>query len=165
MSEIPLWLGIDPGLATIGWAFLETPDYGNPELIDYGTIVTSKKESTAKRLVEIESDLTQLIKEYEPEKMAMEMPFFSREIKAAGGVIMAVGVIIATVTRELGIEPVLLHQASWKSHLGHGRADKSEVAQIVSSLFELENIPIDDAVDAMGIAYAASRGLNNQIRY
>lgn len=76
MSEIPLWLGIDPGLATIGWAFLETPDYGNPELIDYGTIVTSKKESTAKRLVEIESDLTQLIKEYEPEKMAMEMPFF-----------------------------------------------------------------------------------------
>ncbi len=165
MSEFPVWLGIDPGLATIGWAFLQTPDYGNPDLIECGTILTSKGQSTAQRLVEIELDLTELVREYQPERIAMEMPFFSREIKAAGGVIMAVGVIIATVTREIGIEPVLLHQASWKSHLGNGRADKSEVAEIVSGLFELENIPKDDAVDAMGIAYAASCGLTNQIRY
>ncbi len=165
MSEFPIWLGIDPGLATIGWAFLQTPDYGNPNLIDYGTILTEKGKSTAQRLVEIEADLTELIREYQPEQIAMEMPFFSREIKAAGGVIMAVGVIIATITRETEIEPVLLHQASWKCHLGNGRADKNEVAEIVSSLFDLENVPKDDAVDAMGIAYAASCGLTNQIRY
>ncbi len=42
------WLGIDLGLAIIGWAILEEADYEQPSLIDYGTIETSKKLPTPK---------------------------------------------------------------------------------------------------------------------
>jgi len=59
--------------------------------------------------------------------------------------------------------PVALHQASWKAHLGNGRATKAEVAEVLQSLFELKQLPIDDAVDALGIAYAGMCGLTNNI--
>jgi len=57
----------------------------------------------------------------------------------------------------------LLHQSSWKAHLGDGRASKDEVAEILSALFDLENLPVDDSVDAIGIGYAGLCGLTNNI--
>ncbi len=57
MTDSPVWLGIDPGLAIIGWAILKELPTGEASLIDYGTIETSKKVPTARRLFEIETDL------------------------------------------------------------------------------------------------------------
>jgi hypothetical protein len=51
------WLGIDPGLAIIGWAILVGDDRFQPQLIDYGIIETKKQLSTPQRLVEIERDM------------------------------------------------------------------------------------------------------------
>ena len=61
------------------------------------------------------------------------------------------------------ITPIFLHQASWKAHLGNGKADKQEVASVLQQLFELPQLPIDDSVDAIGIAYSAACGLRNAI--
>jgi crossover junction endodeoxyribonuclease RuvC len=158
-----IWLGIDPGLAIVGWAILEENSSQTPLIIDYGTIETSKKLSTSKRLLEIETDLQDLVREFNPNGIAIEMPFFNRTIKAAGGVLQALGVINLVCYREAKIEPIFLHQASWKCHLGHGRATKQEVAEMVESLFNLENLPIDDSVDAIAIAYAGLCGLTNNI--
>ena len=82
-----IWLGIDPGLAIVGWAILEDKNNNLPDLIDYGIIETEKGIPTPKRLVEIEHvDISEgLITEFQPSNVAMEMPFFSRQIKAAGG--------------------------------------------------------------------------------
>lgn len=159
-----VWLGIDPGLAILGWAVLQDQGQIMPLLIDYGTIETDKKLSTAKRLVEIEKDLICLIKEFHPQGIAIEMPFFNRQIKAAGGVIQAVGIVSLVSCREGNLEPIFLHQASWKCHLGNGRAKKEEVAYMVGQLFDLDNLPIDDSVDAIGIAYAALCGVRNEIK-
>ncbi|GBF80025.1 crossover junction endodeoxyribonuclease RuvC [Aphanothece sacrum] len=158
-----IWLGIDPGLAIVGWAILQENASETPLIIDYGTIETSKKLSTCKRLTEIERDLQYLVQEFDPNGIAIEMPFFNRTIKAAGGVLQALGVINLVCYREAKIEPIFLHQASWKCHLGHGRATKQEVAQMVGNLFNLENLPIDDSVDAIAIAYAGLCGLTNNI--
>jgi crossover junction endodeoxyribonuclease RuvC len=57
----------------------------------------------------------------------------------------------------------MLHQASWKCHLGHGRATKDEVAEILQNFFNLPDLPIDDSVDAIGIALAGLQGVRNQI--
>lgn len=162
MSE-PIWLGIDPGLAILGWAILQEKKSGHPLLIDYGTIETPKTFSTPKRLVEIEQDLVEIVQEFHPQKIAIEMPYFNRQIKAAGGVMQALGVINLVSYREVHIEPIFLHQASWKCHLGNGRATKGEVAQMVGNLFALESLPIDDSVDAIAIAYAGLCGLTNNI--
>lgn len=156
-------LGIDPGLNMIGWALLIGEQSQHPNLFDYGTIETSKQLSTAERLVIIEADMMSLVTEFQPNLIAIEMPFFTREIKAAGGVLQALGIINLVCYRETKINPVLLHQSSWKAHLGNGRAKKAEVALMVQSLFVLPDLPRDDTVDAIGIAYAAFCGLRNQI--
>ena len=159
-----VWLGIDPGLAIIGWAALAEISENCPHILDYGIVETSKHISTAQRLSEIEQDLSQLVKEFQPEGIAIEMPFFNREIKAAGGVMQALGVISLVCYRDAQVDPIFLHQSSWKCHLGNGRASKDEVASLVSQLFGLENLPIDDSVDAIAIAYAGQCGLTNAIK-
>jgi crossover junction endodeoxyribonuclease RuvC len=158
-----IWLGIDPGLAIVGWAILRDEGGITPVLVEYGTIETSKHLSTPKRLVEIETDLSELLREYQPEAIAVEMPFFNRQIKAAGGVLQALGIISLVSCRDGGIEPIFLHQSSWKCHLGNGRATKAEVAEQIKYLFTLTKMPINDAVDAIGIAYAGLSGVRNQI--
>lgn len=157
------WLGIDPGLAIIGWAILEDRGETLPTILDFGTIETDKKQSTAHRLCEIEQDYVEILTEFKPQAIAIEMPFFSRQIKAAGGVLQGLGILNLVSFRELAIEPIFLHQSSWKCHIGNAKADKKEVAMLVQSIFNLESMPIDDSVDAIAIAYAASCGLRNNI--
>ena len=159
----PSWLGIDPGLAIIGWAILEEAKPGESLIIDYGTIETPKELTTPQRLLEIEKDVGELIREFQPQNIAIEMPFFGRSIKAAGGVLQAFGVINLVCYRDTGVLPVYLHQSSWKCHLGNGKAKKQEVADMIQVLFGLESLPIDDSVDAIGIGYAGLCGLRNNI--
>ena len=64
MSQI--CLGIDPGLAIIGWAILQGEPSEKANLIDCGTIETAKDLSTPQRLVEIEKDMVALIHEGSP---------------------------------------------------------------------------------------------------
>ncbi|ANV83486.1 crossover junction endodeoxyribonuclease RuvC [Picosynechococcus sp. PCC 7003] len=158
------WLGIDPGLAIIGWAVLEEQGQTLPHILDYGIIETAKDLSTPQRLLEIEQDYTEILGEFHPEAIAIEMPFFSRQIKAAGGVLQGLGILNLVSLRELNIEPIYLHQSSWKCHIGNAKADKREVATLVQSIFGMEAMPIDDSVDAIAIAYAAACGLRNDIR-
>ena len=132
-------------------------------MLDYGTIETNKELTTPERLLEIEQDMVELISEFKPSQIAIEMPFFDRSIKAAGGVLQAFGVINLVCYRETGILPIYLHQSSWKCHLGYGRADKKEVAGMVQVLFDLETLPINDSVDAIGIGYAGLCGVRNNI--
>jgi len=157
------WLGIDPGLAIIGWAVLSDLEQQGLELLDYGIIETHKHLPTPARLLEIEEDIGAILREFEPENVAIEMPFFNRQIKAAGGVIQALGVINLVIYRQMRYCPIFLHQSSWKCHLGNGKATKSEVAAILQQFFDLANLPIDDSVDAIGIALAGLNGVRNQI--
>jgi crossover junction endodeoxyribonuclease RuvC len=158
-----IWLGIDPGLAIVGWSILSGDEIQMPTIIDYGIIETHKGLSTGERLLELETDLITIFQEFKPDRVAIEMPFFSRKIKAAGGVLQALGVINLVCYREANITPIFLHQASWKAHLGNGKADKQEVASVLQQLFDLPQLPIDDSVDAIAIAYSAVCGLRNAI--
>ncbi len=158
------WLGIDPGLAIIGWAILDGVELGSVTLLDYGTIETDKTLPTPARLVEIERDMQALLQEFQPEQVVIEMPFFNRQIKAAGGVMQALGVITLVIYREQQCLPIFLHQSSWKCHLGRGNATKDEVAEVLQQIFALENLPIDDSVDAIGIALAGLNGVRNEIK-
>lgn len=158
------WLGIDPGLAIIGWAVLEDRGATLPHIIDYGTIETDKNLSTPQRLLEISQDYSEILQEFQPGAIAVEMPFFSRQIKAAGGVLQSLGILNMVSLRDRQIEPIFLHQSSWKCHIGNAKADKREVAILVQSIFNIEKMPTDDSVDAIAIAYAASCGLRNDIQ-
>ncbi len=159
-----IWLGIDPGLAIVGWAILEGNETTTPNLIEYGIMETDKRQPTGQRLGELEQDFVEIINEFNPDQVAIEMPFFSRQIKAAGGVLQALGIINLVCYREAHLTPIFLHQASWKAHLVNGKATKDEVAQALQGIFDLENLPINDSVDAIAIAYAGCCGLRNDIK-
>lgn len=145
-------LGIDPGLATIGYGVIEA-DRGNFTALDYGVIETPKTESTPVRLAMLENYLNQLIVRYKPDEIALEELFFTNNITTGIAVAEARGVILLTCIKACGrlyeYTPPQIKQAI----TGYGNADKKQMQTMVKMLLGLEKIPRpDDAADALAIA-------------
>lgn len=145
-------LGIDPGTATVGWGMIEAVN-GKPRVIAYGHITTEKSLPMPKRLQEIRDDLTTLIKQYQPDRAAVEELFFFNNQKTAITVAEARGIILLTLTDfSLSIAEYTPLQVK-QSLTNYGRADKSQMQLMVQKLLGLSEIPKpDDAADALAIA-------------
>ncbi len=152
-------LGIDPGIATVGYSIIECK--GNHyRVLDYGVITTAPTMIFPQRLASIYNRLVELIDEYEPEDLAIEELFFNKNVKTAIKVAQARGVeVLAGVNKGLNIyeyTPLQIKQAV----TGYGRADKNQVQQMVKMLLNLEEIPKpDDAADALAVAICHGAGL------
>ncbi len=145
-------LGIDPGLAIVGYGVIEAVK-GNFRVLDYGVITTPKEESTPVRLKMIEESLSKLIDKYQPENISIEELFFATNAKTAITVAEARGVILLTAITKCGrlyeYTPLQIKQAI----TGYGKADKKQVQQMVRILLKLKEIPKpDDAADALAVA-------------
>lgn len=145
-------LGIDPGTATVGWGIIEEVG-GKPKAVAYGHIATEKSLPMPERLREIRNDLVTLIKEYQPDRAAVEELFFFNNQKTAITVAQARGIILLTLADfSLSIAeytPLEIKQ----SLTNYGRADKTQMQQMVQRLLSLKEIPKpDDAADALAIA-------------
>ncbi len=150
-------LGIDPGLATIGFGILDRDARGNASVVDYGVILTPKEESLPNRLYLIEQKLNKLIQTYKPDEIALEELFFNNNQKTAINVAQARGVILLTCVKACGklyeYTPLQIKQAL----TGYGRADKRQIQEMVKSLLRLKSIPRpDDAADAVAVALTHS---------
>lgn len=158
-------MGIDPGLAIVGYSFIEKN--GNKFTVhDYGVIRTTAGKPVVKRLSMIYKKLFQLIEEYKPEEMAVEKLYFNKNVKTAINVGQARGVILlAGAESKLKISeytPLQVKQAV----VGYGRAGKKQVQQMVKALLNLNEIPRpDDAADALAVAicHGNSLEINNQL--
>ena len=145
-------LGIDPGLAIVGWAVIETVR-GNSRPIAFGAITTPAKTLVESRLAIIENDLTEIIKKYKPDEMAVEELFFNTNITTGIAVAEARGVILCTAYK-LGVKiseytPLQVKQAV----VGYGKAEKKQVISMVTSILKLPKPPKpDDTADAVAIA-------------
>lgn len=141
-------LGIDPGIATTGYALLK-----GTELIDFGIIKTEKTDSAPERLKQICANIKSICKKYKPDYCAIEEIFFVKNIKTGIAVIQARGAIIATVAT-LGIGIAEYKPVEIKSAItGNGQAEKSQVQKMVQIILGLKEIPQpDDAADAIAIA-------------
>lgn len=145
-------LGIDPGLATLGWGALKN-DRGRFETIDYGVVLTPKEESLPVRLAMLEEGVNKLIDKYHPDEIALEELFFNNNITTGINVAQARGVILLTCVKKCGrlyeYTPLQIKQAL----TGYGRADKKQMQIMVKTLLRLDNIPKpDDAADALAVA-------------
>lgn len=145
-------LGIDPGTGIVGYGLIDVST-GHFDTITYGTIQTEPKTPLHLRLPMIFEDMQYLIKEYEPDVVAVEQLFFFKNAKTVMGVAQARGVILLTISLN-DIEFAEYTPLQIKQTItGYGRADKREVQEMVTSLLELESIPKpDDAADALAIA-------------
>lgn len=145
-------LGIDPGLAIVGWAVLES-EQGSLRPIAFGAITTPAHTDIEERLLTIRRDLECVIDKYEPSEMAIEELFFNTNITTGIAVAEARGVILCTA-HERGVKiseytPLQVKQAV----VGYGRAEKQQVIAMVTSILKLKSPPKpDDTADAVAIA-------------
>lgn len=145
-------LGIDPGLALVGYGLIDV-EGSNFNVIDYGVITTESTLDLPTRLEKIYELLIQLIETYQPQDLAIEELFFNKNVKTAITVGHARGVeILACKSKGLEIyeyTPLQIKQAI----TGYGRAEKSQIQEMIKLLLNLEEIPKpDDAADALGVA-------------
>ena len=153
-------LGIDPGLAIVGWGVIESVR-GNVRPIAYGAIRTPAHTDIEKRLLMIQNDLETVINQYKPDEMAIEELFFNTNITTGIAVAEARGVILCTA-HKLGVKiseytPLQVKQAV----VGYGKAEKNQVIAMVTSILKLKKPPKpDDTADAVAIAicHAQSSG-------
>lgn len=145
-------LGIDPGLAIVGWGVIEYSG-SRFKVLGYGSLETPAHTPTEERLVMINEGIRQLIDTYHPDVMAVEELFFNTNITTGIRVAEARGVIIMRA-HSMGVRifeytPLQVKQAV----VGYGRAEKRQVIAMVTRLLNLEKPPKpDDTADALAIA-------------
>lgn len=145
-------LGFDPGIGRTGWGIVERGKNAYTA-IDYGCIETAPNSDMNLRLLTLHKDASLIIKKFKPDLAVVEELFFNTNAKTALVVGQARGVILLTCTMH-GVETVSFTPLQVKMALaGYGRAEKSQVAQMVKTLLSLPRIPKpDDVTDALAAA-------------
>lgn len=148
-----LALGIDPGLATIGYGLVRELNDGSLQAVAYNVITTPAGMPLRDRLQMIYEGMTRVIQEYQPDHVGIEELFFAKNVTTALTVAHARGVIL------LALAQANLPLAEYKpntvkqSIAGYGGAKKPQMQEMTRILLGLEDIPRpDDAADALAIA-------------
>ena len=153
-------LGIDPGLATLGYGVIEA-DNNRRRLIQFGTLTTPAGQPMPQRLRAIFQGMNQLMDIYQPDDVAFEELFFSKNITTGMAVSAARGVALVAVVQRTDelyeYTPMQIKQ----SVTGYGGADKHQVQQMVRMLLKMKEIARpDDAADALAVALTHANSMN-----
>lgn len=150
-------LGIDPGIGRLGWSVIETRKGQKSALLDCGCVDTPSKTNLNKRLKIIFDFLNELIRSTEPDCLAIESLFFTKNVKTAIDVGAARGVVLLSA-EIANLQTTQYTPTQVKSSLtGFGKADKKQIQFMVKSILNLKEIPKpDDAADAVAIALTHS---------
>lgn len=145
-------LGIDPGLATMGYGLVDRRP-GGIHPVALGVIRTPSGRSTAQRLAHLRTDLLEIIRSHAPDCVAVEKLFFNRNVSSAMSVGQASGVALATAA-EHGLDVFSYTPPEVKqSVVGVGGASKLQVQTMVAKLLGLDHVPrFPDAADACALA-------------
>ena len=146
-------LGLDPGLATMGYGVIEKQKNDNNVAVDYGVVLTPKNESLPVRLAMLEEGVNKILNKYKPDEIAVEERFFVKNITTGIPVAHARGVMLLTCIKYCGKLYEYTPNQIKMSLTGYGRADKIQMQQVVTSLLHLKKVPRpDDAADALAVA-------------
>ena len=145
-------LGIDPGLATVGFSIVDS-DKKIMKLVTCGVISTPAHTSLSSRLDRIFCDMNELISTFRPDVMSIEELFFNTNTTTGIAVAHARGVILLAAyragVRVFEYTPLQVKQAI----TGYGRAEKHQVMEMIKSFLNLEKVPKpDDTADALALA-------------
>jgi crossover junction endodeoxyribonuclease RuvC len=146
-------LGVDPGLTRCGLGVVEGSVGRRLQMLQHGVVRTPADAPTAQRLCEIERVLDAWLDAHVPDVVAVERVFSQHNVRTVMGTAQVSGVVMATAARR-GL-PVALHTPSEvkASVSGSGRADKAQVAAMVTRLLRLDAAPTPaDAADALALA-------------
>jgi crossover junction endodeoxyribonuclease RuvC len=146
-----LILGVDPGLTRCGFALVE----GNKS-ISHGLFQTGTEEDPAVRVGKIATELENLVLVHKPALIALERVFAQANLRSVMGVAQISGALMAIAHRN-NIPVEFFTPSEVKAAVaGHGRASKAQVAQMVTSILKLPEVPKPaDVADALAVAICA----------
>lgn len=145
-------LGIDPGTTVTGYGLVEIRNK-KPVIIDMGKITPKRGTDHYGRLRFLHEEALKIVSRFQPDVMALEAPFYGKDIQAmlklgrGQGVIMAAALISNIPIFEYA--PLLVKQ----SITGMGRASKEQVAYFLQKVYHLDELPDKlDVTDAIAVA-------------
>ena len=146
-------LGIDPGIATLGYGVL-LAEGGRFSAVDYGVVTTPKGTPLPERLEKLEEGVVALFDRFTPDEVAVEELFFTKNITNGIMVAEARGVVLLTARRRVGDNIFEYTPNQIKMALtGYGGAQKKQMQMMVQALLKLKSLPRpDDAADALAVA-------------
>jgi crossover junction endodeoxyribonuclease RuvC len=146
-------LGVDPGLTRCGVGVVDGAPGRTLHLVDVGVVRTAADVPVPLRLVAIERELEAWVERSQPDAVAVERVFSQHNVRTVMGTAQASAVAMLVAARH-GL-PVALHTPSEVKAAvsGNGRADKAQVALMVTRLLRLTTTPRPaDASDALALA-------------
>ncbi|MDX9999936.1 MAG: crossover junction endodeoxyribonuclease RuvC [Polyangia bacterium] len=145
-------LGLDPGSRVVGYAILDSTERGRFAYKECGIFRTTQGSPVEARLLEIASELRELIREHSPSVAAVEDVFQHKNARSALVLGQARGAALL-VLAESGIAVTSYPPATVKRTVcGNGRASKEQVQRMVTALSGLRRPPSVDASDALALA-------------
>ncbi len=147
-------LGIDPGTNVLGYAIIRGEGKNKIELIVLGVIELKKYSDHYLKLKAIYERIQQLVDEYHPDEVAIEAPFFGKNVQSMLKLGRAQGVAMAAaLSRSVPIFEYAPRKIK-QSITGQGAASKEQVAAMLCSILKVKDFPGAklDATDALGAA-------------
>jgi crossover junction endodeoxyribonuclease RuvC len=145
-------LGIDPGTALMGYGVIEVINK-SPKIVTMGIIDLKKIDDTYLKLSKIFERTIGLIDSFKPDELAIEAPFFGKNVQSMLKLGRAQGVAIAAaLSREIPIFEYAPRKIKM-SITGNGNASKEQVASMLQHTLGFTDIPDDlDATDGLAAA-------------
>ncbi len=145
-------LGIDPGLATVGYGVISA-EGGSFRALEYGAVITKPHSLLEKRIKQIYDDVLAILKRHKPDVLAIEELSFNKNAKTAIDVAQCRGVILLAA-EQCGVDVYEYTPLQVKQNLvGYGRAEKGQIMYMTKLLLNLAEVPKpDDTADALAIA-------------
>ena len=145
-------IGIDPGLVQTGYGIINILN-DQVHLIDYGIIRPNNKDTLAKRLYTIYTDVTEIILNHQPQVIAIEEVFYAKNVKSTIRLGQARGAaMVAAASQEISIYEYSARKVK-QSLTGNGNAHKTQVQFMVKQKLKINITPEPfDASDALAIA-------------
>lgn len=156
-------LGIDPGVATIGFGLVEA-DRAQVHMVTYGVITTPAGLPLSRRLYQIDRDMEELIGKLKPDVMAVEELFFNTNLTTGIAVAHGRGVILCAAEK-CGVPLYEYTPGQVKLAVtGYGKAEKRQVMDMTRRLLHLKAVPRpDDAADALALALCHARSFTSRL--
>ena len=158
-------LGIDPGIATVGFGIVDSERGAGLRMVQYGAIITEAGLPLARRLYQINLDLEELIDTFHPDAISVEELFFNTNITT--GIAVAHGRGIILYTAEKAGVPIFEYTPSQvkQAVVGYGKAEKRQVMDMTRRILKLNKIPRpDDAADGLALAICHARSCTSLLR-
>ena len=154
-------MGIDPGTNIMGFGIIRIKN-NNMQLIELNELNLSKEKDHYIKLSYIFKRTSELIKQYVPDEIAIEAPFFGKNVQSmlklgrAQGVAMAAGLNLKIPITEYSPKKIKL------SITGNGNASKEQVAKMLQSILKIKTLPKKlDSTDGLAAAVCHYYNYNN----